>query len=75
MNHIRLYNIFRRKLHLPDDTAVDAVQAIQDITDSSLTSKMNMPATKEDIYSVRTSVRTDIQDAKDSLYRAIYLSG
>ena len=108
MNHIRLYDLFRRELHLADDKAADAVYAVQEIAELAIDSKKDAVATKEDIYSLKediysikseinlkinseinsvkseinskinseiNSVRKDIQDAKDNLYRAIYLSG
>jgi uncharacterized phage protein gp47/JayE len=97
MNHIRLYDLFRRELHLTDDKAADVVYAVQEIAEAAIDSKMDAMATKEDIYSIKSdinseinsvkseinskinseinSVRKDIQDAKDNIYRAIYLSG
>jgi hypothetical protein len=86
MNHIRLYDLFRRELHLSDDKAADVVYAIQDIAELTMTSKNDLLATKEDIYSLTSgfnskinseinSVRKDIQDAKDNICKAIYLSG
>jgi cobalamin biosynthesis protein CobD/CbiB len=86
MNHIRLYDLFRKELHLTDDKAADAVFAVQEFAESAVASKEDMMVTKEDIYSIKSemnakinteinSVRKDIQDAKDNIYRAIYLSG
>ena len=75
MNQIRLYNLFRREMHLSDDKAAEAVYAVQEMTESAFTSKKDVLATKEDIYSLRTELKKDIQDTKDNLYTAIYLSG
>ena len=75
MNQIRLYDIFRRELHLSDDKAAEAVYAMQEMTESAFTSKKDVLATKEDIYSLKSELKKDIQDTKDNLYRAIYLSG
>ncbi|HXB29004.1 MAG TPA: hypothetical protein VNW49_04260 [Puia sp.] len=75
MNQIRLYDFFRRELHLSDDKAAEAVHAVQEMTESSFTSKKDVLATKEDIYSLKSELKKDIQDSKDNLYRAIYLSG
>ena len=71
MNQIRLYDLFRRELHLSDDKAAEAVYAVQEMTESAITSKKDMLATKEDI----NTLKKEIQDTKDNLYRAIYLSG
>jgi hypothetical protein len=70
-NQIRLYDLFRRELHLSDDKAAEAVYAVQEMTESAITSKKDMLATKEDI----NTLKKEIQDTKDNLYRAIYLSG
>jgi hypothetical protein len=75
MNQIRLYDLFRRELHLPDDKAAEAVYAVQEMAESAITSKKDMLATKEDIHLLRSELKKDMQDVKDNLYRAIYLSG
>jgi peptidoglycan hydrolase CwlO-like protein len=78
MNHIRLYDLFRRELHLTDDKAADVVYAVQEIADLAIDSKMDALATKEDIYSIKSeinSLRQDIKDFKNNICRAIYLSG
>ncbi len=75
MNQIRLYDLFRREMHLSDDKAAEAVYAVQEMTESAFTSKKDMLATKEDIHSLRAELKKDIQDTKDNLFRAIYLSG
>jgi hypothetical protein len=86
MNQIKLYDLFRRELHLSDDKAAQAVYAVQEMTESAFTSQKDVLATKEDlyslkaelkedIYSLKSELKKDIQDTKDNLYRAIYLSG
>ncbi len=71
MNHIRLYDLFRRELHLPDDKAADAVYAVQEIAELAMASKKETLATKDDI----NSLKSEINFVRDNLYRAIYLSG
>ena len=86
MNHIRLYDILRRELHLSDDKAGETVFAMQEMAEIAIVSKIDLLATKEDIYSLRhelstrisgeiNSVRREIQDSKENIYRAIFLSG
>jgi hypothetical protein len=86
MNHIRLYDLFRRELHLTDDKAADVVYAVQEIADLAIDSKRDTLATKEDIYSIKAeinskinseinSLRQDIKDFKNNICKAIYLSG
>jgi hypothetical protein len=75
MNQIKLYDLFRREMHLSDDKAAEAVYAVQEMTESAFTSKKDVLATKEDLYSLRSELKKDIQDTKNNLYRAIYLSG
>jgi hypothetical protein len=50
LNHIRLYNLFRRELYLTDEKAGEAVFAVQEMTESTMDSKKDALATKEDIY-------------------------
>jgi hypothetical protein len=61
MNQIRLYDLFRRELHLSDDKAAEAVYAVQEMEESAITSKKDALATKEDI----NTLKKDIQDTKD----------
>ena len=75
MNQIRLYELFRRELHISDDKAAEAVYAVQEMTESVITSKKDLLATKEDLYSFKSELKKDLQDTRDNLYRAIYLSG
>lgn len=59
---------------------------MQEVTESTVITKTDLLATKEDIYLLESkinfkihseldSVGKDIQDSKDNIYRAIYLSG
>jgi len=82
MNQIRLYNIFRKEMHLSDASAEEAVSAMQELAGFALESKMNLLATKEDVFLLKgdmsllkEELKKDIHTTKDDLYRAIYLSG
>ena len=86
MNHIRLYDLFRRELHLSDDKASDFVIAIEDVTGLAIDAERELLATKKDIHSLDQSIRKDIhsldqsirkeiQQSKEDTYKAIYLSG
>jgi len=86
MNQIRLFNIFRREMHLSDVSAEEAVLAMQELAGFAFESKMNFLATKEDLSSLKiefsakidtgiNSLRKDMQSGKNDLYKAIYLSG
>ena len=75
MNHIRLYDLFRRELHLSDDKAADFVMAVEDITGLAIDANKELLATKKDIHSLEQSLRKEIQQSKEDVYKAIYLSG
>jgi hypothetical protein len=80
MNHIRLYDLFRRELHLSDDKAADFVMAVEDITGLAIDANKELLATKKDIHSLEKdihsleqSIRKEIQQSKEDVYKAIYL--
>ena len=86
MKHIRLYDLFRRELHLSDDKAADFVMAVDDITGFAIDDNKELLATKndihifdqsikKDIHSLEQSIRKEILQAKEDTYKAIYLSG
>jgi hypothetical protein len=82
MNHIRLYDLFRRELHLSDDKAADFVMAVEDVTGlaidankESLATKKDIHCLEKDIHSLEQSMRKEIQKSKEDVYKAIYLSG
>ncbi len=47
MNQIRLFNIFRKEMHLSDASAEEAVSAMQELAGFAIESKMHLLATKE----------------------------
>ena len=63
MNHVRLYNIFRKEMHLTDESAEEAVHAMQELTGYAFDSKMNLLATKGDI----SLLKGDISLLKEDL--------
>jgi predicted nucleic acid-binding Zn-ribbon protein len=72
MNHIRLYDLFRRELHLTDDKAADVVYAVQEIADLAIDSKMDTLATKEDIYSIKSEINSKIDSEINSVKSEIH---
>jgi hypothetical protein len=67
MNHIRLYNLFRKELHLADDKAADFVQAVEDFTGLAVNSRIESMATKTDILSLVQATKNDIRSLEESL--------
>jgi hypothetical protein len=71
MNHIRLYDLFRKELHLTDEKAADAVYAVQEISEWTIASKKDLMATKEDIYSIKSEISSLIHTEINSLRNEI----
>jgi hypothetical protein len=71
MHQIRLYNLFRREMHLTGDDAADAVYAVQGIAESAMSSKRDSLATKSDL----DLVKKEIQGSIGNLHKAVYISG
>ncbi len=89
MNHIRLYDLFRRELHLSDDKAAEFVMAVDDISGITFDDKKDQLASKNDIHLLKNdihllkndihllelSLRKEIQQSKEDTYKAIFLAG
>ena len=71
MNHIRLYDLFRRELHLSDDKASDFVMAVEDITGSAIDANRELLATKKDINSLDQLIRGDLHTMDQSIRKDI----
>jgi len=74
MSHIRLYDLFRKELHLPDDKASDFVVAVGEVSvweaDKNrqlLATKNDVHLLKEDIHSFRSEFKEDIQRLRSEL--------
>ncbi|HZK64877.1 MAG TPA: hypothetical protein VFC34_12075 [Puia sp.] len=60
INQIRLYDLFRRELHLPDDKAADFVLAVGDVVDSEADNQRQLLASKDDIHHLGQKTKDDI---------------
>jgi hypothetical protein len=77
MNQIRLYDLFRKELHLPDDKAAAFVKAVEDVAESEVNSKSNLHATKEDIRVLKGDIHSlelKIEQSKTDIYKAMFLT-
>ncbi len=82
---IKLYDIFRKDLHLPDERAQDLVQTIDEAVKGENEEKLDGVATKdfvkEEIHSTKEFVRErfhtldlKIEQTKGDLTKAIYIT-
>jgi hypothetical protein len=65
MNHIRLYDLFRRELHLPDDKASEFVVALDNISGITFDSRKDLLATKNDIRLLKDDMHLSEQSTKE----------
>lgn len=69
MANIRLYDIFRKDLHLPDEKAHDLVQTINETVKGGLEENLQGLATKEfvrgEVLDTREFVKDEIQATKE----------
>jgi hypothetical protein len=56
MNQIRLYDLFRKELRLPDDKAAAFVKAVGDVVESEATGKNHLLLTKDDVYVLKGDI-------------------
>ena|SRR5450755_4186282 len=79
MSHIRLYDLFRKELHLPDDKASDFVVAVGEVSvweaDKNrqlLATKNDVHSLKEDIYSFSSAITEDVHSLRSELKEDIH---
>ena len=85
LNQIRLYDLFRKELHLPDNKAAAFVKAVGDVAESETAGNNHLPATKEDIHVLKNDMQVlredvhtldlKIEQSKSDICKAIFLSG
>jgi hypothetical protein len=77
-NQIRLYDLFRKELRLPDDKAAAFVKAVGDVVESEAVGKNHLLATKEDIHILKRDIHSldlKIVQSKTDIYKAIFMAG
>jgi hypothetical protein len=67
VGQIKLYDLFRKELHLADDKAAAFVLAVEDIAGQESDSRMQFVSTKEDIHRLEIS----IQESSNELRKEI----
>ncbi len=85
MNQIRLYDLFRKELSLPDDKAAEFVKAVGEVAESEVDGKSNLLATKDDIRVLKGDIHSleldihslelKIEHSKTDIYKAMFLTG
>ncbi len=83
ISQIRLYDLFRKELNLPDDKAADFVLAVGDVVE--LDTKKEFLATKDDIHILKDDIHIlkddihnlelKIEQSKGDIYKAMFLTG
>jgi hypothetical protein len=78
MNQIRLYDLFRKELRLPDDKAAAFVKAVGDVVESEATGNNHLLATKEDFHILKRDIHSldlKIEQSKTDICKAMFLTG
>ena len=65
--HIRLYDLFRKELNLPDDKAAAFVLAVEDVCGVETETQMQFTATKNDMELLRTDCSVQFASLKNEL--------
>jgi len=63
--HIRLYDLFRKELNLPDDKAAAFVLAVEDVCGVESETRMQFVATKDDLGQLRNDNRMQFAAARE----------
>jgi hypothetical protein len=71
MDQIKLYNILRTDLELPDERAADFVSALGAVTGTEMNARIQLLATKSDVH----ALKSDLHSLELKMYKAIFLSG
>lgn len=68
---IRLYDLFRKELNLPDDKAAAFVAAVEEFMGQELKNEKQTLSTKEDIHRLELKV----EQSKGGIYKAMFWTG
>ncbi|MGF6848443.1 putative amino acid-binding ACT domain protein [Chitinophaga sp. W3I9] len=60
IGNLKLYDIFRNDLHLPDDKALEVVNALDDHYERKSSAKIEQLATKGELWDVKNELKQDI---------------
>jgi hypothetical protein len=60
IGNLKLYDIFRKDLHLPDDKALEFVNAMDDHYEKKSTAKIEQLATKAELLAVKSELKQEI---------------
>jgi hypothetical protein len=71
IGQIKLYDLFRKELHLPDDKAAAFVLAVGEVGSLEACANQQLNATKEDIHSLDLK----IEQSKSEVFKAIVWIG
>jgi hypothetical protein len=71
---IKLYDIFRKDLHLPDEKAQELVQTIDEAVKGEYVENLDGVATKEFVKEEIRRLELKIEQTKGELTRAIYFT-
>jgi hypothetical protein len=65
--HIRLYDLFRKELNLPDDKAAAFVLAVEDVCGVESETRMQFVATKSDLERLENDCRMQFAAVREDL--------
>jgi len=71
ISQIKLYDLFRKELNLPDEKAAAFVLAMGDVVGMDVDIKKQSHATKDDIHHLELK----IEQTKGDLYKAMFWTG
>lgn len=82
---IKLYDLFRKELNLPDDKAAAFVSAVGEVVEQGFKNEKQTLSTKEDIRTVKEDIQTvkesihlvelKLEQTKGDIYKAIFWTG
>ena len=78
IGQIKLYDLFRRELHLPDDKAAAFVLAVGEVGSMEACANQQMNATKGDIHLLKEDIHSldlKIEQCKSEVFKAIVWIG
>ncbi len=75
---IKLYDLFRKELNLPDDKAAAFVAAVEEVVEQEFRNEKQALTTKEDIRSIKDNLHAlelKIEQSKGDIYKAMFWTG
>ena len=72
LGNLKLYDIFRNDLHLPDNKAMEFVTALDELSEKHVSRQNELLATKEELLTTKSELKAEMLAIKSELKQELH---